>query len=139
MVLKAAALILITTGTAAGVLSVRQQRLQAVHETAQAIESAARMDRELWSVRLEVATRLSPEHLRVTLRALEAEAGPLEPVFGDWCDTLPPDVLRAIEEGGLLDPSGATPGGDLFRSGGPPSGHDVSNSPAPGSASSREG
>ena len=118
MVCKLAAVILIATGTAAGMLSVRQQRLQAVHETASAIQSAAQLDRQLWHVRLEVAARLSPEHLRLALVDLEAEHGPLSPIFSDWCDTLPPDLRDAIASGDAFDARALGDPGDVYRPGG---------------------
>jgi hypothetical protein len=123
MVGKLAAVILLATGTAAGMLSVRQQRLQAVHDTARAIQSAAELDRQLWSVRLEVASRLSPDHLRRALADLERAHGPLSPIFSDWCDTLPPDIRDAIESGEPFDPAvlrDAGDPGDVFTPSGPP-------------------
>ena len=111
MLAKAAVVILSMATAAAGMLSVRQQRLQAVHDTARAIEQAAELDRRLWSVRLELAARLDPGELEATLGAMEDEFGAMESLLSDWCDTLPADVtrevrLRRLDDGlsGGLDP-----------------------------------
>ena len=115
MLAKAALVIVVMAVTAAGVLSVRQQRLQAVHDTARSIEQATQLDRRWWSLRLELASRLDPAALEATLVAVEAELGGFESLPSDWWDALPADVarevrLRHLVEGEVLDPWRASTG-----------------------------
>ncbi len=104
MVAKLAILILAATATAGGLLSVRHQRLQAVYDTARAIEQSAKLDRQLWSVRIELAERLDPVALERMLAESEHDLGRFQTLFSDWCDTLPADVaddirLRLLDDG----------------------------------------
>jgi hypothetical protein len=69
MLAKLAILILAAAATSAGLLSVRQQQLQAVHDTARAVEAAARLDRQLWSLRAELADLTSPARVQALIDA----------------------------------------------------------------------
>lgn len=73
---KVVTLILATALTAAGLLVVRQQRLQAVYEMTRAIDRAAQDERATWRLRAEISRRLDPE----TLRRMAEVLGPLQPI-----------------------------------------------------------
>lgn len=95
MVWKFAALILVGAGAGASLLVVRQQRLQAVHEMTQAAEHMIEMERTLWRLRTEIASRVTPQHLEDEYAVnLEMEPIPLE-----WClpDGTPVTISHAID------------------------------------------
>lgn len=73
---KVVTLILATALTAAGLLVVRQQRLQAVYEMTRSIDRAAQDERQTWRLRAEISRRLAPGELRQMAESL----GPLQPV-----------------------------------------------------------
>lgn len=108
MLAKIAALILVSAAAAAGLLSVRQQRLEAVHEMSAAVRRAEALDRQLWRVRIDLARRITPERVH----ELAQQLGPLEPVPLEWCppadgDDAPPAWLGELGE--LDDLDGAAP------------------------------
>lgn len=71
-------LVILSLGVIACVLlTVRQQRMQAVHDLANVQREVARMDRTLAHLRLEVAQRITPE--RVAEMA-ESIGVPLRPI-----------------------------------------------------------
>lgn len=80
MVAKLAMLILVMALTAASLLVVRQQRLQAVREMADAAERAANFDRTLWRVRVEIAEAVTPEDVTAMAKAL----GPMHHIPLPW-------------------------------------------------------
>ncbi len=80
MVAKLAMLILVMALTAASLLVVRQQRLQAVREMADAAERAATFDRTLWRVRIDIASRVTPAEIAQMAQAL----GPMHPIPVPW-------------------------------------------------------
>ncbi|MBL0927344.1 MAG: hypothetical protein IBJ11_06795 [Phycisphaerales bacterium] len=100
MIAKLGVLILASGVGAAGLLVVRQQRLQAVHEMAVALDSAAKLDRDLWRIRAEVAAAITP------LKVLE-----LTRASGEWR----PIVRGAAPLPGVPEPVGAKPLADAGR------------------------
>lgn len=73
MFLKVAATILALGLTAAGLLAMRQLRLQAVHESASIQRRVAEHDRQLWKLRGDIATQLTPSHIK----EMSARLGPM--------------------------------------------------------------
>ncbi len=69
-------LVLATGLTAAALLVVRQERLQAVYEMTRALDRAAENDRRLWTLRIEIARRITPNQVRRMAESL----GPLRPI-----------------------------------------------------------
>jgi hypothetical protein len=94
---KLVAIVLALALTAASLLAVRQQRLQAVSEMATAIERAAALDRQAWRARVEIAKRVAPEALEREL----AGRGELDPIRVEWCEIV--DVGPAAGGGLLAD------------------------------------
>lgn len=80
MVAKLAMLILVMALTAASLLVVRQQRLQAVREMADAAERAATFDRTLWRVRVDIARKVTPAQVAEMAKAM----GPMLPIPVPW-------------------------------------------------------
>lgn len=78
MFAKIAAVILAIGVVAGALLSLRQLRLQAVHELATVQRRVAEHDRTLWHLRVEIAARTTPERTEELAQAL----GPLEPLPG---------------------------------------------------------
>lgn len=58
-------------------LTVRQQRMQAVHELANVQREVARLDRTLAHLRLEVAERITPERVAEMAKSIGAELRPI--------------------------------------------------------------
>jgi hypothetical protein len=96
MIAKLAAVILAGSATAAGLLAVRQQRLQAVHDTARAVERTADLDRRFWAVRIDLVARTDPARLERVIAAMRDDLGDFEVLFSDWCDSLPHDVAQEV-------------------------------------------
>jgi type II secretory pathway component PulJ len=67
MAAKIAFLILVIALTGASLLSVRQQRLQIVHEMTEHLERAERTQRAVWRVRAELARRITPAEIRAAI------------------------------------------------------------------------
>lgn len=101
MVGKVAMLVLVGALMAASLLVVRQQRLHAVREMAEAAERAARFDRTLWRVRVEIARRITPENVH----QMAAGVGPLKPIPTPWSDP----VLASAEVSGPPQMQQASP------------------------------
>ncbi len=76
MFAKLAVLILSIGVVACVLLTVRQLRLQAVHEMAEVQRRVAERDRTLWRLRVEIASRLTPDRVEQMVQAL----GPLESI-----------------------------------------------------------
>lgn len=74
MLAKLSIIILTAATTSAGVLTLRQQRLQAVHETARAVQNAAKRDRELRHLRAELARLSSPDRVQQLLQHAPIQA-----------------------------------------------------------------
>jgi len=64
MFLKIAVSILSIGLTAAGLLALRQLRLQAVHDSTVVERRIAEHDRLLWKLRGDIAMHITPEHVR---------------------------------------------------------------------------
>ena len=60
MLAKLCIVIMAVTLTAASMLTVRQQRLDAVYDMARSLERAAAHDRQLQEVRIDIARRVTP-------------------------------------------------------------------------------
>lgn len=74
-------LIVIGALTAAALLVMRQQRLQAVYEMTRALDRAAEDDRGLWKLRTDIARSITPQRVRRMAEAL----GPLRPIPQGLC------------------------------------------------------
>lgn len=70
MFLKLAVSILSIGVTAAGLLALRQLRLQAVHESTVVERRIAEHDRLLWKLRGDIATHITPENVRAMANRL---------------------------------------------------------------------
>ncbi len=77
MFAKLIAVILAMGVTACVLLTVRQQRMQAVHELANVQREVARLDRTLAHLRLEVAERITPERVAEMAKSIGAELRPI--------------------------------------------------------------
>jgi len=77
MAAKIAFLILAVALTGAALLSVRQQRLQVVHEMTRHLERAERTQRAVWRVRADLASRTTPSAIRAAIENLrDHDEGP---------------------------------------------------------------
>ncbi len=85
MVAKLLAIVLTLALTAAGLLAIRQQRLQAVSEMAAAIERASTLERQTWKIRAEIASRVAPHALKNLIGPL----GEVDPLCVGWREALP--------------------------------------------------
>lgn len=101
MLAKLAMLIVLSALTACSLLVVRQQRLQAVHDMAEAAERAVALDRKLWHVRIEIAERSTPGAVAVLAAAL----GPTAPIPVAWCEPAASDAAPADGEPPATDPA----------------------------------
>lgn len=90
MLAKLCIVIMAVTLTAASMLTVRQQRLDAVYDMARSLERAAAHDRQLQEVRIDIARRVTPD----AVMRMAGRVGPFEPIPLEWCDPLP-SVLNA--------------------------------------------
>lgn len=82
MMAKLCIVIMAVALTAASMLTVRQQRLDAVYELSRSIERAAAHDRQLQEVRIEIARFITPS----TVRTLASRFGQFQPIPLEWCD-----------------------------------------------------
>ncbi|MGE3108514.1 MAG: hypothetical protein AB7G11_05240 [Phycisphaerales bacterium] len=73
MFLKVAVTILSLGLTAAGLLAVRQLRLQAIHDSALIQRRIAEHDRLLWKLRGDIAVQLTPQRIK----QMSDQLGPL--------------------------------------------------------------
>jgi len=80
---KLAVVLLAGAGTAAGMLSVRQERINAAYDLTESVGRRADVDRAMLA-------------LRIT-----ADLGPLRPILRDWC----PPALREAELASLPIPT----------------------------------
>ncbi len=92
-------ILLIVAGglTAAALLVVRQERLQAVFEMTRALDRAAANDQRLWKLRVEIARQITPERVR----RMAEELGDLQPIPLEICDPAPSvgEPLRSVTPG----------------------------------------
>lgn len=86
MAAKLAFLILAIALTGASLLSVRQQRVQVVHEMTMHIRRAEQTERAIWRARADLAAMVTPAKIRATLATLSGSS----PVFDEYC---PPGTL----------------------------------------------
>lgn len=91
-------LILILAGslTAASLLTIRQQRIQAGHDMIQAFDRARAQEEQLWRMRTAIAAHLLPSEIE----RMASDLGPLVPIPYDWC---PP--LADLENDAELQPT----------------------------------
>ncbi|MCA9293309.1 MAG: hypothetical protein KDA20_05790 [Phycisphaerales bacterium] len=104
MLYKLALLVLAIAATGAGLLTVRQQRLEAVHDMAEALDRAAVLEREVWRMRIEAARLTSPEHAQQLL----VQIGETRPVVTPWHEPLnvaPPNTRFATSPSHQRDDS----------------------------------
>lgn len=85
MAAKLMAIVLTLALTAAGLLAIRQQRLQAVSEMAAAIERASALERQTWNVRSKIAAQVSPS----TLRGMIDPIGEVDALCLPWRKVIP--------------------------------------------------
>lgn len=83
------AVLVFTAALGAGLLSLRQQRLETMHEMARLHEAMDESRQRVWGLQVEVAERIEPAELR---RALERARLILEPVAAE-----PPRPPRAVD------------------------------------------
>ena len=110
MLAKLCIVIMAVTLTAASMLTVRQQRLDAVYDLARSLERAAAHDRQLQEVRIDIARRVTPD----AVMRMAGRVGPFEPIPLEWCDPLP-SVLTAStmqDPGRVTGMSPLRPAGD---------------------------
>ena len=88
MFLKIVVAILSIGLTAAGLLALRQLRLQAVHESAVVERRIAEHDRLLWKLRGDIALHITPEHVR----AMANRMGPMAYLNEDRKPKIVPDM-----------------------------------------------
>ena len=100
MAAKIAFLILAIALTGAALLSVRQQRLQLVHEMTDHLERAERTQRAVWRVRADLAKQITPGQIR---EAIERASG----VSGEDENFGPTGVI--LYAGWVAETSEATP------------------------------
>ena len=97
MAAKLMAIVLTLGLTAAGLLAIRQQRLQAVSEMAAAIERASALERQTWKVRASIAERVAPGSLKSRIEPL----GGVDALCVPWRKVIPmvaePSISRAAE------------------------------------------
>lgn len=81
------ALILVAAGgvVSLGVLVLRQQRLDAVHEMTRSLERAADAERLAWQLRARIADAVEPTNVR----RMAAGLGPMKPIPREVCPTTP--------------------------------------------------
>ncbi len=78
---KLVLLVLVGGLTAAALLVVRQQRIQAVYDMTRALDRAAENDRKLWRLRIEIARQITPTRVR----RMAENLGPLRPIPLELC------------------------------------------------------
>ncbi len=89
MFAKLAAIILALGILGCTLLAMRQQRLQAAHELAEAQLRIRKSDEQLWLLRAQIARRLNPENIR----DMATDAGPLRPVASPPPPVEPPELM----------------------------------------------
>lgn len=94
---KLAVVLLAGAGAAAGMLSVRQERINAAYELTESVGRRADVDRAMLALRIEIARRTTPESTRRLADAL----GPMGPILRDWC----PPALRQTQVATLPIPT----------------------------------
>lgn len=94
MAAKVCVLILGLGVMAVALLQMRQARLQAVHDLAKIQREMLQRDRELFTVRTQIARAVTPE----SVQQIASTLGPLRPIGVD--------PLPALPETGLADASG---------------------------------
>lgn len=104
MFLKFAALIVSLGACACTLLALRQSRLQAAHELAEAQLRIRVHDERLWRLRSEIALRVTPAHVQL----MAADLGPTHPLLPP---TVPPLAFKI--PGLELVPTSGTPGPGL--------------------------
>ncbi|MCC6227986.1 MAG: hypothetical protein IT432_02030 [Phycisphaerales bacterium] len=89
MFAKLAAIILALGILGCTLLAMRQQRLQAAHELAEAQLRIRKSDEQLWLLRAQIARRLNPENIR----DMATDAGPLRPAASPPPPVEPPELM----------------------------------------------
>lgn len=112
MFAKLVVLILTIGAVAATLLAARQQRLQAVHETAEAMRRITEHDRTLWRLRSEIAERVTPGKVR---KLATERFGPLAYLGGPRSSPLHGEGSQdgEIRSASLLSHRSTTPADDV--------------------------
>lgn len=105
MMAKLCIVIMAIALTAASMLTVRQQRLDAVYDLSRSIERAAAHDRQLQEVRIEIARFITPGKVRT----LAAQFGQFQPIPLEWCDP----VITVLHAAMTQDPDAVAMAGPL--------------------------
>ena len=95
MFFKLALLIVTVAAASAAQLSIRHQRLQAVHDMTIAINEGAALERRVQSLRVRVAHAVIPERIYAQATAM----WDLKPILTDWAVT--PTPLAALSDAPL--------------------------------------
>lgn len=77
MFAKLVAVVVSLGACACGLLAMRQSRLQAASELAQVQLRISKLDQELWTLRSDIATRITPQHIE----RMALDVGPLRPMI----------------------------------------------------------
>ncbi len=109
MVGKLSLVIVAVGGCACGLLAMRQARLQAGHEAAQAWLRIRAHDQRLLVLRAEIGRRVTPEAIEFMLREREAEIGSMQPIA---------DATPGLSAPGSAPGSGAVVAGGAEVAGG---------------------
>lgn len=129
MLVKCGMVVLAIGATACGLLTLRQSRLQAASELAQAQIRIGASDEHLWALRSQIAARVTPGNVE----RMAQSVGPLRPIaFPPMVAPAPGDALPTL----TLAPrvQGAPGGPVVLVSNSPSIKHAPSTSPAPTSA-----
>lgn len=111
MFAKLAAIILALGILGCTLLAMRQQRLQAAHELAEAQLRIRKSDEHLWFLRTQIARRLNPE----SIRGMATGAGPLRPIASP-APLIVPEIMgppappKRADGGERRGPGGGIPG-----------------------------
>jgi len=104
---KLAALIIVSAFTAAAMLSMRQQRLQAAHELAQAHVRARSHERTVSRLQAEIGRRIAPNRIGELVEGVL-----VQPAVEGWRPSEEGEqapLARIVGLPGIASPHGATP------------------------------
>jgi len=97
MLAKLCIVIMAVALTAASLLTVRQQRLDAVYDMSRSIERAAAHDRQLQEVRISISKAVTPD----AVRTMASRFGDFQPIPLEWCDP----VMMVLHAARVQDPA----------------------------------
>lgn len=105
MLAKLCIVIMAVALTAASLLTVRQQRLDAVYDMSRSIERAAAHDRQLQEVRIAISQSVTPD----VVRTMAGRYGDFQPIPLEWCDP----VLMVLHTAAPQDPAAVLQSGPM--------------------------